>query len=133
MRAFEIHTFQGGKWKINAIFDDRELAVFEAQRMDSSLRYGGVRVVEEVFDEKSLSSAIKTIVRGRKVEQALPTVAHAPKPGSSKSRTTPRRPAPDKPDGGVTMGIGVPIMILVLILFGGAIVITGLRYLADAI
>lgn len=133
MRAFEIHTFQGGKWKINAIFDDPELAVFEARRMDSSLRYGGVRVVEEVFDEKSLSSAVKTIFRGKKVEQAPPTVAHEPKPGSDKSPTAPRPEVPDEPAGGVMTGIGVPIMILVLTLFGGAIVITGLRYLADAI
>ena len=133
MRAFEIHTFHGGKWKINAIFDDRELAVFEAQRMDSSLRYGGVRVVEEVFDEKSLSSAIKTIFRGRKVEQALPATVHEPMANADKSRTAAPRQAPDGRAGGVMTGIAVPIVILLLTLFGSAMVIVGLRYLTDAI
>ena len=34
MKAFEIHTYQSGKWKIDSVFDDRDLAMFEAQRID---------------------------------------------------------------------------------------------------
>jgi hypothetical protein len=68
MRAFEIHTFTGGKWKIDSVFDDRELAVFEAQRIDESSRYAGVRVVEENFDEDTQKTTAKTIFRGGRVE-----------------------------------------------------------------
>lgn len=68
MKAFEIQTFQGGKWKIDSVFDDRDLAMFEAQRMDESSRYSGVRVVEEVFSEATQETRTRTIYRGSKVE-----------------------------------------------------------------
>jgi len=70
MKAFEIHTFQGGKWKIDSIFDDRDLALFEAQRMDGSGRHAGIRVIEEEFDELTQKTKIRTIYRGTKVEQS---------------------------------------------------------------
>lgn len=70
MKAFEIHTYQGGKWKIDSVFDDRDLALFEAQRMDGSGRYSGVRVVEEVFVEQTQETKTRTIYRGTKVEAA---------------------------------------------------------------
>src|SRR5262249_32291102 len=68
MRAYEIHTFAGGKWKIDSVFDDRDLAVFEATRMDESGRHAGVRVIEEEFDEATQKTRIRTIFRGSKVE-----------------------------------------------------------------
>jgi hypothetical protein len=70
MKAFEIHVYQGGRWKIDSIFDDRELAVFEAQRMDISGRFPGVRVVEEVYDEASNTTTNRTIFRGARVAKA---------------------------------------------------------------
>ncbi len=70
MRAFEIHTFHKGRWKIDSVFDDRELAVFEAKRMDDSGRYSGVRVVEETFDEQKQKTATRTVYRGSKATQA---------------------------------------------------------------
>lgn len=70
MKAFEIHTYQGGKWKIDSVFDDRDLALFEAQRMDGSGRYSGVRVIEELFVEHTQETKTRTIYRGSKVEAA---------------------------------------------------------------
>ncbi len=70
MRAFEIHTFRNGRWKIDSIFDDKELALFEAQRMDGSGRYLGVRVVEEAFDENDRKTSARTIFRGTKAAQS---------------------------------------------------------------
>lgn len=70
LRAFEIHTYQGGRWKIDSVFDDRDLAVFEAERMDESGRYPGVRVIEETFDEASSSTTSRTVFRGAKVAKA---------------------------------------------------------------
>jgi len=68
--GFEIHTYQGGRWKIDSVFDDRDLAVFEAERMDVSGRYPGVRVVGEVFDEASNTTTSRTVFRGVKVAKA---------------------------------------------------------------
>ncbi len=70
MRAYEIHTFQSGRWKIDSVFDDKELALFEAQRMDGSGRYSGVRVVEEAFNDRDRKIRARTIFRGTKVTQA---------------------------------------------------------------
>jgi hypothetical protein len=68
MKAFEIHTYQSGKWKIDSVFDDRDLAMFEANRMDESGRYSGVRVIEEIFVEQTQQTRTRTIFRGSKVE-----------------------------------------------------------------
>jgi cobalamin biosynthesis Mg chelatase CobN len=67
MKAFEIHTYQGGKWKIDSVFDDRDLALFEAHRMDQSGRYSGIRVVEEIYVEATQQTKTRTIYRGSKV------------------------------------------------------------------
>jgi len=68
MKAFEIHTYQCGKWKIDSIFDDRDLALFEAHRMDQSRQYSGIRVVEEIYVEATQQTKTRTIYRGSKVE-----------------------------------------------------------------
>jgi hypothetical protein len=70
LRAYEIHIFTGGKWKIDSVFDDRDLALFEAQRMDDSGRHAGIRVIEEEFDHSTQKSKVRTIFRGSKVEQS---------------------------------------------------------------
>lgn len=70
MKAFEIHTYQSGKWKINSVFDDRDLAMFEAQRMDSSGRYTGIRVVEEIYVVSTRETKTRTIYRGSKIAEA---------------------------------------------------------------
>lgn len=64
MKAFEIHTYQDGKWRIDSVFDDRELALFEARRVDAGSRYSGVRVIEENYDESSDLTTTRTIFRG---------------------------------------------------------------------
>lgn len=68
MRAYEIQTYHGGRWMIDAVFDDRSLAMFEAKRMDDGNRYSGVRVVEETFNELTQKTSIRTIFRGGRAE-----------------------------------------------------------------
>lgn len=70
MRAFEIQVFNAGKWNIDSIFDDRELVMHEAQRMDKSGRYVGVRVVEEVYDEATDYTSSRTIFRSSRADDA---------------------------------------------------------------
>ena len=67
MKAFEIYTYQSSKWKIDSVFDDRDLALFEAQRMDESGRYTGIRVIEEIHVESTQETKTRTIYRGNKV------------------------------------------------------------------
>lgn len=61
MKSYELQTYQNGAWQFDAYFDSRDLVVSEAERMDQSNRYVGVRVLEEVFDEDRQSSKYQTI------------------------------------------------------------------------
>ena len=64
MKAYEIHTFKDGVWKIDSVFDDRDLAVHEATKIDEGSRYAAVRVIEENYDEVSNLTTTRTIFRG---------------------------------------------------------------------
>jgi hypothetical protein len=66
--SYELQTFLNGVWKIDSIYDDREIAIFEAQRLQASNRYSGIRVVEEKFDSGAGKSVIKTVFRASKTE-----------------------------------------------------------------
>lgn len=94
--VYEIHTCNAGAWKIDSVFDDRELAVQEAERMARTQRYSEVRAVEETFDEATQRNATRTIFRSareeaaKKVdrsEEALAALrkARRPKPAPKKS------------------------------------------------
>jgi hypothetical protein len=69
MILFEIHTFRDGKWKIDSVFDDKELAIYEAQRMDKGGRFSAVRVVQETYDEETQRTSIRTVYRTTKVDR----------------------------------------------------------------
>jgi hypothetical protein len=132
MKAFEIHTFRGGKWKIDSIFDDRELAMFEAKRIDSSNRFPGVRVVEEIFNEVQSKTTTRTIFRGgvgaempqpppkKATERAKP----AARGGARKGATSRGRPPAKKKSG-----IAGPLMICLVVIVLGAAAMFGLQYI----
>ncbi len=140
MRAFEIHTFHNGKWKIDSVFDDRDLALFEAGRMESSSRHAGGRVIEENYDEDTQECSTRTIYRGAndmqcktapktKVRQDSRSGAPAKKLGREPDRKKRAKKSKNKKK----KGIGFSIMILALALFGGVAAIVGLRLLAEFI
>lgn len=138
MRAFEIHTFQGGKWKIDSVFDDRELAVFEAQRMEGSKRYSGVRVVEENFDEQTHQTQTRTIYKGTVVDnQTLPEPIRKQAPGAKGPKSAARGGAAAGRRG--TKGTVAPkaqksngllIALLSIIVIGGISAMVALRFLS---
>ena len=66
--SFELQTYVGGTWKIDSVYDDRQLAVYEAQRLQAGGRYSAVRVVEERFDHDSGRITSKTVFRASKTE-----------------------------------------------------------------
>jgi hypothetical protein len=89
MILFEIHTFRDGKWKIDSVFDDKELAIYEAQRMEKGGRFSALRVVQETYDEETQRTSIRTVYRTTKVDtgnidalrrRAQPLAVAAPPP-----------------------------------------------------
>lgn len=135
MRAFEIHTYQDGKWKIDSVFDDRELALFEARRVDQGTRYSGVRVVEEIYDEVSDLTRTRTIFRGgnadrqervRKAEVARKAAGRA-QHGAEREPARRRRPRKKEK----TANYLVPILILAVLVFAGLSALLGLQQLSQ--
>ncbi len=66
--AFELQTYNEGKWKIDSIFDDRQLALFEAKRLAESGRFPGVRVVQESYDAEKDKTDFRIIYKGSRTD-----------------------------------------------------------------
>jgi hypothetical protein len=70
MILYEIHAFRGGTWKVDSVFDDKDLAVYEAQRMEKGGRFSAVRVIQETYDEETQRTATRTVYRTTKVDSS---------------------------------------------------------------
>jgi hypothetical protein len=133
MKAYEIHTFKDGVWKIDSVFDDRELALHEANKIDEGSRYAAVRVIEENYDEISDLTTTRTIFRGtrsatKRKAEAAPVQAKKPvHRGQRTGNGTPRRnrPPPKQKQGGML----ITVLILLIIIFAG---ISGMLLLRQA-
>lgn len=59
--AYEVQIYEGGDWQISSMFNERELALLEARRIEEGLRCRETRVVEETHDEESGRTRSKVI------------------------------------------------------------------------
>ena len=71
MKSFEIQLYRSGTWKTDSIYDDRALAEMEARRMEGSTRYGSLRIIEEIFDEKTDTTKLRTIYRDKGFQEKI--------------------------------------------------------------
>lgn len=137
MDTYELQVYQNGGWQFDSYYDNKDLVLSEAKRLDAAGRYLGVRVLEERFNEERQSSSYATIfsrlkkndeIKGSPSQGARSgtTEAAASAAGERKSR---RARKPKKKGGNVTwllmggivmvvVGIG---MILALREFAGSI------------
>jgi len=149
MQSFELQVYKRGKWEFDSYFDDREIALFEAERLHEYNRYSGIRVLEEQYHENSDTSDCTVIFsRLKKIEnnsdsrtQATREGHHisareAAKPvrrrkvksrnsaGKGKART--RKSARSKSPASVYKLMAMAMLILI----AGVGALVGLRYLA---
>lgn len=68
MVVYELHTYSNSAWKLDSVFDDRDLAVLEARQVEHSKQFTGVRVLEETLDDASNRTISRTIYRSTKAE-----------------------------------------------------------------
>jgi len=122
--AYEVHRYNAGKWEIQAIFDEKELALSEARRLETGLRAMETRVVEETHDETSKRTRSKTVYETPKVRSEQPAAAAPSKPTPKKKKASkprddiePRanRPRPEqkKASGPSFWVIGLTFVLLV--------------------
>lgn len=128
MKAYEIHTHRQGNWKMDSVFDDRNLALHEAQKADESNRYSGVRVVEETYDETTNQTTTRVIFRGGWADKQAKAKRAAesrklvpPKAGHGTGKEPIRKSAPRKEPA--KRGTTGPVL---LVLLGLAIGLGGL-------
>lgn len=90
MSTFELQTYQNGGWQFDAYFDDKGMVVSEAEKMDATGRYVGVRVLEEKFNEAKQTSSYSTIFSRLKKDDPV----GAPRKSASSSNATSDKGAP---------------------------------------
>ena len=68
MITYELHTLKNdvlqSEWSLTAVFEDLELAMHDATRLDETKRYAGIRLVEEKHNEVTGKTDTKTVFRG---------------------------------------------------------------------
>ena len=125
MIGFEIHTYKDGRWRIDSIFDDQDIAVYEAKRINESNRYAGVLVIEETYDETSNSATWRTLFRGGRFANRLWGNLYAAKRKAERAETKARQrkerlpTVGEEPRPAKTGGFFNPLIILMLLVGGG--------------
>jgi hypothetical protein len=136
MKCFEIQTYKDAAWHIDSVFDDADIALLEARRMDESRRYQIVRVVEETYDEASGATSCRVIFRGgrlaaeAKARRAAPA---PPRPAAAPPASVGREPAHRggrAPAAPQSQGLALPLAIGALIVVGGGAALFALHHLS---
>jgi hypothetical protein len=68
---FEIHALRDGKWKIDSIMDDKELAMEAAKALARRNGVEAVRVVREMFNQQKGEFARRTIFHTSRQQEMI--------------------------------------------------------------
>ena len=132
MMSYEIHTYQGGQWKSDSVFDNRELALLEAQKMVDGKRHPSVQVFEEDYDEATNKSTTRRIFKGGgDVESNNRKKPAKAKKGSASRGVADKERAGNGKRGGRAKkrtSLTVPITVLSLLAAVALAALIGLRY-----
>lgn len=121
LRVYELQTYRDGAWKIDSVYDDRDLAMMEADRVNRANRFSAVRLVEETFDENTERGASRTIFRASRAERAN-TEADIQK-SVRELRAAPPRAPEAKPKPGIIHQLVMACVVFGLITTGGLILL----------
>ena len=107
MSSFEVHTFRRGAWKMESVYDDKELATAAAEMMIGEPEVDDVRVAQPVM----VGSERKYRILFR-ANAAPPKPKPPPAKAAAPKARPPRRgrgPAPSVPFPGSGVGVGVGV------------------------
>lgn len=139
MSTYELQVYKTGIWNVDSYFDDRDLALSEADKLDLSGKHLGVRILQEDYDEGSNISSCRVIFSKMRQSGETEDWRATAKRSSSKAggahaghggdRPRRRRQSPGrkkKTSLYIIFGIGLVVVI------GGAIAMMGLHEIAEA-
>ena len=118
---------------MDSVFDDRDCAIEEAQKIDQSSRYSGVRVVEENYNEATDETTSRTLYRGGAAKSDNAGTKEVP----SRRSTTGTSAGGDAEFGGRgrrkknKTNLVVPVLILLVVILGGLAALFGLQQLSS--
>lgn len=140
MSTFELQVYKTGIWNVDSYFDDRDLALSEAEKLDETRRHAGVRILQEDYDEGANISSCRVIFSKMRQSndadswRAQAKQAPAARPGGSvrgpvagKSRARGNRQSTAKKSKSslyLLLGIGL------IVLIAGAAAMIGLQEIA---
>ena len=137
MSTFEIQVYKSGDWNVDSYFDDREIALSEAERLNESGRHAGVRILQEDYDEASNRSKCRVVFSKTRLSdanhewrvQANRAAMARDKGGSAKgghARPSRRRSSAKGSSANFYIGLVVAFMVLI----AGAAAMIGLQEIA---
>jgi len=95
LTAFEVQSFRNGEWKIEAITDNKDLAVHQAEHIIKNATIKKVRVVQETVDPNSAKQKTRIVfVRDR--QAVKPPEAPAGQPAASEHAIAPGQAVPSE-------------------------------------
>ena len=136
MSTFEIQVYKSGDWNVDSYFDDREIALSEAERLNESGRHAGVRILQEDYDEASNRSKCRVVFSKTRLSDPshewrvqANRAAMTRKGGSTKGgNARPGRRRISAKGSGANFYIGIVVAFMVLI--AGAAAMIGLQEIA---
>ncbi len=70
IKAYEVQTFRKGVRQVDSVFDDEDLAEFEARSLFDRGRYVGVRVVLETYNPDTNELSARTVLKLEKADKS---------------------------------------------------------------
>ncbi len=67
--SYELLSFRGGSWVIEAVYDAKEVALEEARRLLAGRHQTGVKVIEETYDADTDNTRARIVFSRQKNEE----------------------------------------------------------------
>ena len=68
--TYELYAHKKGRWMVDSVFDEREMAIFEAKNLIQSPYVSGVKVDQETHDPSTGKITAVTVFSERKGEES---------------------------------------------------------------
>ena len=115
--SYELYRQKRGRWIVDSVYDDREMALYEAKKLLQGQFRSSIKVVEERFNANSGESTQRVIFTGRGTENAERKVQEV-KQQQAEQLAREHRSAPHKTDNLTA------VMVRMVLILGGIGLVT---------
>ena len=110
--SYEVLSTRGDKWTIESVYDDREVALYEARTLLDNRHLKAVKVVQETYDDEADRTITRTIFN-----EARGAAKGKPKPATQEeTKDAPAAPAVGRKKDGSEV---VKYLIILVLSIGG--------------